>query len=62
MYLYLAIDKEGKTIDFLLTKRRNKYAAHKFLVKAINQNGCPKVSNVDQSGANKVANTTDAWI
>jgi putative transposase len=46
MYLYLAIDKEGKTIDFLLTKRRNKYAAHKFLVKAINQNGCPKVSNV----------------
>jgi putative transposase len=55
MYLYRAVDKEGNTIDFLLTKRRNKYAAHKFLVKAIHQNGCPKVINVDRSGANKEA-------
>jgi putative transposase len=55
MYLYRAVDKEGKTIDFLLTKRRNKYAAHKFLNKAINDNGCPKGSNIDQSGANKEA-------
>src|SRR5215217_5471157 len=38
MYLYRAVDKEGNTIDFLLTKRRNKYAAHKFLVKAIANN------------------------
>ncbi len=29
MYLYRAVDKEGKTVDFLLTKR-NKLAAHKF--------------------------------
>src|SRR4051795_4714953 len=27
-YLYRAVDKEGNTIDFMLTKRRNKYAAH----------------------------------
>lgn len=40
MYLYRAVDRDGNTIDFLLTKRRNKYAAHKFLVKAIHQNGC----------------------
>jgi putative transposase len=53
MYLYRAVDKEGNTIDFLLTRRRNKYAAHKFLVKAIHQNGCPRVINVDRSGANK---------
>ena len=39
MYQYRAVDKEGNTIDFLLTKRRNKYAAHKFLVKAIAGNG-----------------------
>jgi putative transposase len=37
----------------VLTKRRNKYAAYKFLVKAITNNGCPKVINIDQSGANK---------
>src|SRR5215218_4074189 len=55
MYFYRAVDKEGDTVDFLLTKRRNKYAAHKFLVKAISNNGCPKVINIDKSGANKEA-------
>jgi putative transposase len=55
MYLYRAIDKEGNTIDFLLTIRRNKYAAHKFLLKAISNNGCPKIINIDKSGANKEA-------
>ena len=53
MYLYRAVDKEGATVDFLLTRRRNKLAAHKFLLKAISNNGCPKVVNIDKSGANK---------
>jgi putative transposase len=30
MYLYRAVDKEGNTVDFLLTKRRNKFAVPKF--------------------------------
>ncbi|WP_018616330.1 IS6 family transposase [Segetibacter koreensis] len=55
MYLYRAVDKEGKTVDFLLTRRRSKLAAHKFLLKAISNNGCPKVVNIDKSGANKEA-------
>lgn len=55
MFLYRAVDREGNTIDFLLTKRRNKYAAHKFLIKAISQNSCPKVINIHQSGANREA-------
>jgi len=55
MYLYRAVDRQGNTIDFSLTKRRNKYAAHKFLVKAISNNGCPKVINIDKSGANREA-------
>jgi putative transposase len=55
MYLYRAVDKQGYTVDFLLTKKRNKYAAHKFLLKAISNNGCPKVINIDQSGTNKDA-------
>ena len=37
MYLYRAVDKEGSTVDFLLTKRRNKRAAHLFLLKAIHK-------------------------
>jgi putative transposase len=55
MYLYRAVDKDGNTVDFLLTKRRNKFAAHKFLLKAITDNGCPKVINIDRSGANREA-------
>src|SRR3954462_13972119 len=53
MYLYRAVDKQGNTVDFLLTKRRNKYAAHKFLLKAINNNSKPLTINIDNSGANK---------
>jgi putative transposase len=36
-------------------RRRSKLAVHKFLLKAISNNGCPRVINVDKSGANKEA-------
>ena len=52
-YLYRAVDKQGKTIDFLLSHRRNKRAAQLFLIKAIGQNGTPEIINIDKSGANK---------
>ena len=52
-YLYRAVDKYGDTIDFLLTKRRMKGSAQKFLNKAIANNGKPRVINIDKSGANK---------
>ena len=52
-YLYRAVDKYGDTIDFLLTKRRMKGSAQKFLNKAIGNNGNPSVINIDKSGANK---------
>ncbi len=55
MYLYRAVDKEGNTVDFQLTRRRSKLAAHKFLIKAISNNGCPRVINIDKSGANREA-------
>lgn len=35
-YLYRAVDSDGNTIDFFLSKRRNKYAAWRFLQKCIN--------------------------
>ena len=53
--LYRAVDKEGKTIDFLLTHRRKKRAAHRFLTKAITQNEIPELINIDKSGSNKEA-------
>jgi len=56
MYLYRAVDKKGSTaVDFLLTRRRSKLSALKFLLKAIGNNGYPKVINIDKSGANKEA-------
>ena len=51
-YYYRAVDKQGQTIDFLLTATRAKKAASRFLRKAINENGKPSLVNIDQSGAN----------
>ena len=34
-YYYRAVDKQGETIDFLLTAKRDKRAALRFLRKAI---------------------------
>ena len=42
-YLYRAVDKEGNTVDFLLTKRRQRISAHKFLIKAITVHGRPEL-------------------
>ncbi len=52
-YLYRAVDKKGKTIDFLLTKNRDKLAAKRFLIKAIGNNGVPEKITIDGSAANK---------
>ena len=53
MYLYRAVDKEGNTIDFLLTKHRDKKAVKRFLKQMINRNGKPSLINIDKSGANR---------
>jgi putative transposase len=55
MYLYRAVDKYGNTVDFLLTKRRQKMSAQKFFNKAIGNNGRPRLVNIDKSGANSSA-------
>src|SRR6478609_8287051 len=55
MYLYRAVDKGGNTVDFMLTKRRNKRAAHLFLLKAIHYNDKPLIINIDKSRANRQA-------
>ena len=54
-YLYRAVDKEGKTIDFLLTAKRDKAAAMRFFDKAMQANGIPEKVTMDKSGANKSA-------
>ena len=48
-------DKYGDTIDFLLTKHRDKDAALRFLKKAIRRNGVPETITIDGSDANEAA-------
>jgi putative transposase len=54
-YLYRAVDKEGKTVDFLLTAKRDKAAALRFFEKAMKASGVPEKVTLDNSGANKAA-------
>ena len=54
-YLYRAVDKEGKTVDFLLTAKRDKAAVLRFFEKALKANGVPEKVAMDKSGANKAA-------
>ena len=56
-YLYRAVDKEGQTIDFLLTPNRDRDAAEAFLRKAIRTQGLPEKIAIDKSGANTAAIT-----
>src|SRR5262245_30253418 len=56
-YLYRAVDKDGHTIDFLLTPNRDRDAAETFLRKAIRTQGLPEKITIDKSGANTAAIT-----
>ena len=52
VYLYRAVDKFGKTLDFMLSRRRNKKAATKFFARALEVNGLPRKIIIDRSGDN----------
>ncbi|WP_350357421.1 IS6 family transposase [Paraburkholderia fungorum] len=54
-YLYRAVDKAGKTVDFLLRAHRDKAAARRYFEKAIDQNGEPETITMDKSGENLAA-------
>jgi putative transposase len=54
-YLYRAVDKQGKTLDFLLTAKRDMAAAKRFFDEAMGSNGDPTKVAMERSGANKAA-------
>jgi putative transposase len=54
-YLYRAVDKSGATVDFLLTAKRDRKAALRFLRTAIGRHGVPEKITIDKSGANTTA-------
>ncbi|MCZ4354600.1 IS6 family transposase [Roseovarius aestuarii] len=51
-HYYRAIDKHGKTLDFMLSERRDQAAATAFFTRAIGNNGFPDRVVIDKSGAN----------
>jgi transposase-like protein len=57
VYLYRAVDKDGCTVDFLLSKRRDVAAAKRFFSRAAKQHGAPRVITVDGYAASHRAVT-----
>ncbi|WP_253264811.1 IS6 family transposase [Legionella longbeachae] len=53
MYLYRAVDKEGNTVDFMLSEKRDEPAACVLFIKVIGSNGVPEKVAMVKSGANK---------
>ena len=51
-YLYRAVDRNGQTLDFMLSERRNFAVARRFFKRAIGSNGLPDRVVIDKSGAN----------
>jgi transposase-like protein len=53
MYLYRAVDSQGKTLDFWLSPTRDGEAAKQFLLKtlAASHTSSPRVINVDKNAA-----------
>jgi transposase-like protein len=47
VYLYRAVDKQGRTVDFLLSKRRDVATAKRFFSHATTQHGAPRVITLD---------------
>ena len=57
VYLYRAVDKAGRTVDFLLSKRRDVAAAKRFFSRATKQHGAPRVITLDGYAASHRAVT-----
>jgi len=51
-YLYGAVDRDGQTLDFMLSERRDTAAARRFFKRAVGTNGVPERIAIDKSGAN----------
>ena len=54
-YLYRTVGKQGQTVDFLLTAKRDAGAAKRFFEKAMRHNTVPDKVTMDKSGANQAA-------
>jgi putative transposase len=61
-YFYRAVDKFGKTLDFMLSEHRDEAAASTFFARAIENNGWPEKVVIDKSGANLAGLQNINWL
>lgn len=62
MYLYRAVEKHGKTLDFMLSEHRDEAAASAFFARAIENNAWPGKVVIDKSGANLAGLQNINWL
>ncbi len=60
-YLYRAVDKAGKTIDFFLSPTRDELTSRRFLQSAVLYYGAPRVVTVDGYCGNHIASEMLNW-
>lgn len=53
-HLHRAVDKYGKTLDFMLSDLTYRPAAARFFAKAMSSNGFPSKIAIEKSGANMI--------
>ena len=51
-YLYRAVERDGQTLGFMLSERRNTAAAQRFFKRVVGTNGRPDRISIDKGGAN----------
>ncbi|MBM7067180.1 IS6 family transposase [Actibacterium sp. 188UL27-1] len=51
MYPYRAVDRDGQTLDFMLSEKRDTKAAKKFFAQALSSNGIPTQIVIDKNRA-----------
>jgi putative transposase len=61
-YFYRAVDKFGKTLDFMLSEHRDEAAASAFFARTIENNGWPEKVVIDKSGANLAGLQNINWL
>jgi putative transposase len=61
-YVYRAVDKFGKTLDFMLSEHRDEAAASAFFARMIENNGWPEKVVIDNSGTNLAGLQNMNWM
>ena len=47
-YLWRAVDHEGEVLECYISKRRDRHAAKKFLIKTMRKHGSPRIITTDK--------------